>query len=360
MDAAVGLALVLVLGVSSAKAEEQAAASPEAELRKAAELRIEKKTDEALAVLRALAEANSARPEIHSEARYQQGLILEEAGRHQEALASYEAAFSGTPGTRSAPFALLSWARVKEKTGQPGDAIATYDQVLRSYPRYGAVALLRRGEIEEKRGDRLAALNTYRILERNYPRDWEAKAAAAAAVRLCADLTRGSPSTTVMSEVIVQGDCLITENRFEEAEKVYRAALKRRVSPAEKAELLMALGGCYEAQDRIGLAKRTYRRVEKALPRSSHAVAAQMAIVQIHLDRARYGDAVRELKRLVKRHGGSDQAAQAQFMIGSCYESLGETRKAQEAYRQVRKIAPRSPWAFEAQRQLVRLMERGR
>jgi TolA-binding protein len=67
---------------------------------------------------------------------------------------------------------------------------------------------------------------------------------------------------------------------------------------------------------------------------------------------------VRELGRVVKGYPSTGQAAQAQFMMGSCYESLRERRKAEEAYRRVLEIAPpQSPWAFEAQQSLVRLLE---
>lgn len=348
---------MLAFSLAGGAGAEESPGSPEAGLRRAAELRVGKKYDEAIAVLQDLAEKNGTNPEVHSEAQYQKGLIQEEAGRGAEALASYEASFSGTPGTLSAPFALLGWARVKARAGEVGDAVATYDQVLLNYPRYGAIALLRRGEIEERQGERLAALSTYRALERNYPRDPEVESAKASAGRICEDLAGSSVSTTVLSEVLAQGDCLLAADRFDEAEVVYRSALKRSGSAPERAEFLMALGRCYEARGEYGTAKRTYRRAAREMPSSSHAVAAQMAIVQIHLDQGRYGDAVRELRRVVKKHPGTDQAAEAQCMVGACYESLGEMKKAEESYRKVRDIAPRSPWAFEAQRQMVRLME---
>jgi TolA-binding protein len=125
-----------------------------------------------------------------------------------------------------------------------------------------------------------------------------------------------------------------------------------------KADLLIATGVTYEAEGKFGAAERAYRSAAKAVPGSARAAGARMSIVQIYLDRNQLREAVKELVKVAKDFPGTGQAAQAQYMAGSTYETLGDRKKAEEAYRNVLGIAPQSPWAFEAQQALVRLMER--
>ncbi len=347
--------LLLLSGQGSAKLSQQ----DERDFARAVELRIGKQHEAALALLKRVEERSAANLAVHNEARYQQGLVLEDAGRFAEALSAFASAANEAPGAPSAPYALMGQARVQAKAGQLEKAAEGYTRLLRMYPRLGGAALLARGLVEEQAGRPVDAALSYRLLLRNFPRAAEIKEARRALAAACEMLLRNSPASTTFQETLERGDCLMDQNRFGDAELLYKAALKRRPPPESQVELLIALGGCYEAQGKVRPAERAYRRVGRVLPGTTRAAAARMAIVQIHLDRNRLGDAIRELGKVVEKYPGTAQAAQAQFMIGSCYESLGKRRKAEEAYRKVMELAPQTSWAFEAQQSLMRLLERG-
>lgn len=327
----------------------------EADFSKAAELRIGKQPEAALALLLDI-EQRAATQEVRGEAEYQQGLILEETGRTAEALAAYASVVKENGSAPAAPHAQLNWAHLKLKLGNLDEASEGYRVLAVGYPRFAGAALLAEGGLEEDRGRTLDAMLAYRNLLRNYPQAPEVADARTALGALCAK-TLAAPSTTPWEGAYMRGDCLMDQDKLAEAQRVYEAALKRPVSTEAQVELLMALGGCLDAQDKPGAAERVYRRVVRAAPKTARAAAAQMQIVQGALDRGKLADAVSELTRIVKDYPGTGQMAQAQFMIGSCEESLHDRKKAEEAWRRVLEIAPNTAWSAEAQQNLVRLLE---
>jgi len=327
----------------------------EADFSKAAELRIGKQPDAALALLLEV-EQRAATQEVRGEAEYQQGLILEETGKSAEALAAYATVVKENGSAPAAPHAQLNWAHLKLKLGNLDEASEGYRVLAVGYPRFAGAALLAEGGLEESRGRTLDAMLAYRSLVRNYPQAPELADAKTALGALCAK-TLAAPSGTPWESAYMRGDCLMDQDKLADAQRVYEAALKRPLATEARVELLMALGTCLDAQDKPGAAERTYRQVVRAAPKTARAAAAQMLIVQGALDRGKLGDAVSELQRVVKDYPGTGQMAQAQFMIGSCEESLHDRKKAEEAWRRVLEIAPNTAWAAEAQQNLVRLLE---
>ena len=330
--------------------------SDEGDLARAAELRVEGKKDAALELLREVEMRAAANPETRAEAAYQQGLVLEEKGDLGGATERYDSVVRTTPGAAAAAHAQLSLARVLARAGREDQAMEAATALLRMYPRMGGAALLTRGGLHEKAGRIPEAARDYRDAARNFPMAPEAKQAADALAALCGVLLGRPAAATVFADTITRGECLMDGKRYDEARALYDAALKRKPPAEEQAELWMAQGRAFEAEEKYAAAEKTYRKVVAAVPGSGRAASAQMAIVQMHIDRGKLRDAVRELQRIAKAYPGP-QAAQAYFMIGSCQEMLRDPRKAQEAYRKALDAAPQSPWAFDAQQSLLRLME---
>ena len=330
----------------------------EGDVARAIEFRVDKKYADAIAILKKVEARNGGNPDMRVEAGYQEGLVLEEAGRLEEALEVFDAACKDAPGAASAPHALMGWCRVKTKTGKHEDALEGYTRIQRNYPRFGSQALLARASVEEKAGRILAATISCRAILRNYPQSPEVGDAKKTLESACTSLLRSGSTVTMFEEIQARGECLVDQGRYKEARDLYESAQEGKPSQEMKADLLIATGVTYEAEGKFGAAERAYRQAAKAVPESARAAGARMSIVQIYLDRNQLREAVKELVKLAKDFPGTGQAAQAQFMAGSTYETLGDRKKAEEAYRTVVEIAPQSPWAFEAKQALVRLMER--
>jgi len=362
MTAFFPLALVLAMPASAAGIDQSSSLliDDERDIARAVELRVEKKYDAAIELLKKVAARSGGNPDTRVEAGFQEGLVLEEAGRAQEALEAYGAAVQDAPGATSAPYALMGWCRLKAKTGGYEDAIDGYSRILRTYPRFGSEAVLARAGVEEKAGRVLAATASCRIILRNYPQSAEAREAKRILESECTILLRSSSTATIFEELQARGECLMDQGKYAEARKLYESAQLGKQSPEIKADLLIATAVAYEAEGKFVAAERAYRSAAKAVPGTARAAGARMSIVQIYLDKNQLREAVKELTRVAKDFPGTGQAAQAQFMAGSTYETLGDRKKAEEAYRNVVEIAPQSPWAFESQQALVRLMERTR
>ena len=332
----------------------------ERELSRAVDLRIQKKYEKSLAVLRDFARLNAADAEAHSEALYQEGLVLEESGRFSEAVTAFESVLRTYPGAPAAAYSLLARARMYERLDREDDAIKDYETVIRSSPKRAGEALLARAALEEKRGNMTAASRDLRLLLMNFPVSPEAKAARQALDSLCAKIMKSCGSSTLFQEVLACGECMMDAGRYQETQVMYEKALKRRSPDEGRLEMLMALGSALDVQEKFSAAEKIYRKVMREAPSTPRAANAAMAIVQGFLDRDRLRQAVRELEGIVKDFAGTPQGAHAQFLIGSCSELLRDYKKAEEAYRKVTEIAPQTLWAVEAQRSLLRLMERRR
>lgn len=348
------LAALLPLRAGAIEAEDQR------DLDRAAEARVAKRADEAVALLDAVAGRATGDPETRAEALYQKGLVLEGVAKLDEALAAYGEVGKDAPGVPAAPFAKLGAARVLGKLGRIDDAVAAYDALVMAHPRHGGAALLERGKLDEGRGRTADASSAYRLLLRTFPNAAEAKDARRALDGLCGALLASKGSATGTEDLLARGECLMDQERYHEAQQLYERVLAKPLPPEPQAEVWMALGAAWDAQDRPAQAASAYRRVVRLSPGTPRAAAAQMAVVQGFLDRSRWRDAVRELDAIAKAYPGTPQAAQAWYLAGTCEESLKDRRRAEDAYRKVLELAPQSPWAPEAQHRLMRLMEQPR
>lgn len=340
-----------------------AAALPDAaakDMAKAMELRVAKKYDEAVTLLRGLAERSAADPETRSEALYQQGLALQESRRWVEALVLFDSVVREYPGQPSAPYAQLEWSMDQSRLGDFSKAIAGLNAMMARYPRFGATGLLAMGDLQEQNGQIGEASMTFRQLIRSYPVSPEAKQAKPWLAALCEKLSRGTPpSATAYPDVLSRGECLMDTGDFKGANKLYEVALKKKPAPEWKYEILLAQGRGAVAQEKYGAAEGFFRKAGKAAADPAMAASARMYIVQGHLDRSKLKDAIRELEGIVADYPGTAQSIQAQLMAGSCYEAMRDRKKATEAYRRVMTIAPQSPFAADAQQSLMRVMEAG-
>jgi tetratricopeptide (TPR) repeat protein len=336
-----------------------ATGSDETDLARAAELRVEGKRDAALELLRQVEARTGATPEARAEAIYQQGIVLEDKGELGAATERYDTVVRTVPGAAAAGHAQLSLARVLARAGREDQAIEAATLLLRMYPRLGCAALVTRGGLNARAGRQAEAARDYRDAVRNFPNAPEARQAGEALAALCGDILGRPSSATAFADIMTRGECLMDSKRYAEARGLYEAAMKRKPPAEEQAEYLLAQGRTYEGEDRYGAAEKAYRRVVAAVPGTGRAASAQMAIVQMHLDRGKLRDAIRELERIARAYPGP-QAAQAYFMIGSCQEMLRDPRKAEDAYRKAIDAAPQSPWSFDAQQSLLRLMEHSR
>lgn len=332
-------------------------ADQERELGRAMELRVQKQYEKSLAVLRDFAQRNAADAEAHSEALYQEGLVLEEGGRFEEAVKAFESVLSTYPGAPAAAYSRMGRARMYERLNREDDAIVDYDMVIRSSPKRAGEALLAKAALQEKRGNMTAASRDLRLLLVNFPVAPEARTARLTLDSLCGKITKSCAGSTSFQEMLACGECMMDAGRYRETQAMYEKALKQRPPDEEKLELLMALGSSLDLQDKFSAAEKAYRKVMREAPGTSRAAQAAMAIVQNLLDRNRLREAVRELEGVVKDFAGTPQGAHAQFLAGSCNEMLRDYGKAEEAYRKVIEMAPQTLWAAEAQRSLLRLME---
>ncbi len=351
-----GVLRCVLLGVVLVEGTE--AASPEGEMARATELRIDGKFEEALSVLDGVEGHNGGNPNVKAEVMCQRGLILEEAGLYPEALDAYSWVTGELPGSPAAPFARQGSGRTYARMGEYDKAAGQYDALILGYPRYVAAGLLGRGGVEEAMGQLPRAAETYRMLVRNLPGADEVSAARAALERTCATLTADEAGSTSFDEVLARGDCLCDRSRYREAESLYERLLGMKgITTEMEVELLMRIGECLEGGDRVRQAERAYRRVIRLARGTPVAVRAQMGIVQNRLDRDDLREAVQELRKMAKTYSGTEAAAHAHYMIGSCYESLRDAERAREAYRQVLVTAPQTAWAAQAHNSLMRMLE---
>ena len=327
---------------------------------KAVELRVAKKYDEAVVILRGLAERSAADGEARSEALYQQGLVMQEAGKPAEALDLFDAVVREYPGQPSAPYAQLEWSLGQARLGATERAMSGLSILMGRYPRFGAAGLMAMGDLQDQGGRIGDASMTFRRLINSYPVSPEVKPARIRLAELCGKIAATpSPSVSAFADVISRGECLMDSGDFKGADKLFNQALKKNPSSEWKVEILMAQGRGSVAQQKYGAAEKAFRRAAKAATEPAMAASARMYIVQGYLDRSNLGDAIRELEGIVRDYPGTSQSAQAQLMAGSCYEAKRDRKKAIEAYRRVMTTSPQSPAAAEAQQSLMRVMEAG-
>jgi len=331
-----------------------------ADVARAVELRVAKKFDEASTILRGLAERSAADPEARSEALYQQGLVMQESGRMDEALALYDSVVREYPGQPSAPYAQLEWSLAKARMGSKEQAMAGLALLMTRFPRFGAVGLMATGDLLEQAGQDGEASMIFRRVITTFPASPEAKSARVRLAAVCGRIT-GSPvaSATAYAEIMARGECLMDATNYTGAEDLFNSALRNSPPVEWKVELFLALGRGAVAQEKYGLAEKYFRKAAKTATDPAMAARARMSIVQGHLDRSKLKDAVRELEGIVMDYPGTAQAVQAQLMVGSCYEAMRDRKKAIEAYRRVMTWAPQTAAAADAQQGLMRVLEVG-
>ena len=117
-------------------------AQTEADLARAVELRVQKRYDEALAVLAdveaRLAGAPLAEPTVadrRAEAGYQRGLVLEEAGRLADAVEAYEDVLKDYGRAPAAGHAHLSLAHALMRLGKTDEAAAAWMSAAHQHPK---------------------------------------------------------------------------------------------------------------------------------------------------------------------------------------------------------------------------------
>ncbi len=319
-------------------------------------LRIEKRYAQALSALEAMA-PYYADDVSRAEIGYTRGLIFEDEGRFQEALDAYSEISAAYPGAPAAGYAQLGRGRMLERLKRNEEAIDVYGNVVNLYPKFSPPALLGTGRALKDLGRLLDAAKTYRQLKDNYPNAREAAEAQTALSAICEDMLKGPLAATAFDEAAARGECLMDQDRPQEAQFLYEKALRRKPDTDTAVELLMLLARSLEVQEKYIRAERAYRRILRIVPKTPRAAEAQMRIVQRCFDRERWREAVRELSRMTRDYAGTPEAARAQYLIGTCFESMGQREKAAEAYRKVMGMGPQNPWAVQANLSLMRLME---
>jgi TolA-binding protein len=90
-------------------------------------------------------------------------------------------------------------------------------------------------------------------------------------------------------------------------------------------------------------------------PDSKEAASAVDKLKQTYLRVRDYGEAAAGLRELAVRYRGTQSGLMAQYGLGEIYQRQGEIERVQIAYREIIDIAPSSPLAVQAVREIAKL-----
>ena len=166
-----------------------------------------------------------ADPEARAEAQFQKALVLEDAGRLDEALAAFAEVGKDVPGVPASPYARLGSARVLGKLGRMDEAVAAFEAERTVFPEF-APALLDLGVAQLRTEEWMDALRMFEMAGRLEPMD---------------------PDPELLSAVT-----MAYRRRFPEAMQAYGRAWERQQSVIDFLKRGTYYGGREEARRDLG------------------------------------------------------------------------------------------------------------
>ncbi len=144
-------------------------------------------------------------------------------------------------------------------------------------------------------------------------------------------------------------EALFKQNRFDEAERVYRVYLARHRGPALKATAYLRLGMAVEMQGRRDEAARYYQQVQVARAFDSDEVARraankllkepmeprekQLLLGRNHYDAGHYAEAIPILNAILQDDGATrEHKCEAAYRLGRVYHAQDRFKEALDAY----------------------------
>jgi tetratricopeptide (TPR) repeat protein len=244
------------------------------------------------------------------------------------------------------PDALFVMAALySDRLDKPDRARAIYEDMLQRYPDSERLsrALLAIGQLYFQRGDLPEARRFFGRVIEEYPQDPGAGAAAQYALALSYEF---------------EGDWDKALNEFRWIVDNYPGTREAFTVPIYILEHYRQYGEEELAQSAYQQALRTYGDIIAGQSNTPNALQAQWHIAQSHIMMTSWEEAAEALELLVQTYPQSQQVLPALMSLGEIYEShLDRTDRALGTYQMILKLAPTSPYAGIAARQIDRLQE---
>lgn len=203
------------------------------------------------------------------------------------------------------------------------------------------------GQIHELQGEPSQALSLYQQLRRASPlSSWAAKAKSE--VRRIRDERPHLFGLAAPEELLSEGEVLLQERDYEEAERVYRRLLAMVPRGAERPRLLLGLANVYRGARKRAEGIGVLAEIVREYPKSPEAPQALFRLARTYWNRDDNLKALDHFRQLHKSYPKSPFADAAYFASARIYESLGKTYEAIRTYRDIPKRFPTSRWRDEA------------
>ncbi len=248
------------------------------------------------------------------------------------------------PAGDEPPDALFMMATLySDRLGELGRAMDIYEDMLQRYPESEKLsrAVLAMGQIYFQRGDLPRARQFFGRVIEEYPRDSAAGAAAQYALALSYEF---------------EGDWDKALNEFRWILDNYPGSQEAFAVPNHILEHYRQYDEQALAQTAYEQALRIYGDIVARNPDTPRAMQGQWHIAQSHILMTSWEPAAAALEQLIQDYPQSQQVLPALMSLGEIYEvHLNKADRALGAYQAVLKLAPTSPYAGIAVKQIDRL-----
>lgn len=316
-------------------------------MRRALTLVLEKKPQEALAVLQPLT-ATLREPALQAEAQYLIGTSQLALGQAAEAARSLEASLSADPKWRQADETMLALAVAYQHLNELPKTKAALDRLIAEFPKSQVLdkAHYRLGECHYLAGDYRAAAAAYGQVVERWPQspllvhalhEWAcaqlAQKDAAGAEKTLDRLLADHPQHPLATRArYTRGMARYQQEKYAPAVEDLQAMLKADPQAADQADARYMLGLCQMGLKQYAAAQETFRTLLDQKPPYSGSDNARYQLAWAQRLSGKETEAVATFAELAQQHPGSPRAAEALYHAGEAAYKNKDYKKAAEAY----------------------------
>lgn len=311
--------------------------------------------------------------ELRDKALYQLGWTYIDAGKHEDALKAFDRLVNEHPQSQHAPEGHFLIGELLFMQKRFEEALTHYERSIklssgkdeelcgRAFYRFGWTLLMLK-----RNSDAMSAFEE--ALRRQLPEEIKADALLQLGylqfnARKCAQaletferLLREHPNSPLTKQALLfKGRCLNELEKFADAEAALQQFLERYPKDALAIRAQFELAWAKQNRKQFDAAIELYKAVA-ADDGGELAIEAQFRVGECLLLKGDVKEALREFLRVALLYEDVHEWASAsQFYAGLCYERLGESERAEKAYRVVLEKYSQTRWADKARERLKAL-----
>ena len=328
--------------------------------------------DKAIPYLQQVLDKHPASP-VAAESQYLIGTAYKTQGNYPAALDAFGKVLAKYGDTKFAAYAQagLAWAQFEQKAYEP--ALAAFKAVVDKYPDSPAAA-----EARLRTADCLFHLRRwadaapiYEQVSADQNSKWAEEALywlavtseqlgdAPKALTLHTRLVTDHKQSPHLADSYLHiGRLQTAAGKVDLALAAYKAAADATTDPALKQQALAGVAWARYAKDKTGDALADLEKLVRQDPKSPLALELGYQVAYAHVEAARYQPALDLLTTVEAANAGGGGLAGLHYLAGVCYDKLGDSAKAEAAFRSVLAEGDKSGYYGHASAGLVGLCAR--